>query len=106
MWFGCDADDTLIQSERDTIVQLAADHLPAHRAAECGGRGGVAWVVLEPLAEREGGPRFTICRIAPSLVVMIEDGGNRQFVTAGTIEAAMDAICAAADGTRGQTLLN
>ena len=62
---------------------------------------------LEPLriewARRWGAPpklrspellRFTICRIAPAVVVMIEDeAARRQFRGLATVDAAVDFVC-------------
>lgn len=92
MCMGESADDTLQQSEQEAIALAAGDDLPGHRVAIRGNDDGMAWVVLEPLADDHQTFRFTICRIAPCLVVMVEGREGRRFLSAGTIAEAMDAV--------------
>ena len=87
-------DDTLGASEQDLIASRCHHALPAHALALHSNDEGVTWAVLTPPAITPELLRFTICRLSPSVMVMIEDAAaRRQFRGLATVEAAVDFIC-------------
>ena len=58
----------------------AHDAFPAHRFGVHANENGISWVVLEPSLIRADQLRFTICRIAPCLVVLVEDASGRRQI--------------------------
>ena len=87
-------DDTLGAAEQDLIASRCHHALPAHALALHSNDEGVTWVVLTPPTITPELLRFTICRIAPSVMVMIEDAAaRRQFRGLATVEAAIDYVC-------------
>ena len=94
MAYGEDLGDTLGAAEQDLIAHRCQDALPSHACALHSNDSGVTWVVLTPPAITPELLRFTICRIAPAVVVMIEDeAARRQFRGLATVDAAVDFVC-------------
>ena len=93
----CDG-DTLARGDCALLRAAAAEALPAHRFDQCANADGLVWVVLEPPAARPDLLRFTICRIAPCVIVLVEDAcGRRQIVSTTHIHDAVAAARNAAD---------
>ena len=90
--------DTIGLRERESLREAAGDAFPSHRFGVHSNEDGISWVVLEPSAVRAHLLRFTICRIAPSLMVMVEDAaGRRQIRSTGSVGDAMAFAREAAD---------
>lgn len=89
--------DTLGAREQDFILRRAEHDLPAHDLALYSNDDGVTWAVLTPPAIKPELLRFTICRIEPCVVVMVEDEEDRRrFLGLGSIEEALDFVLATA----------
>ena len=101
---GC---DTIDYAEREHLRIAAEDAFPAHDFEVQANNEGMIWVVLEPAVLGADLLRFTICRIAPCLLVLAEDQfGRRQICsTQGVADAiafarsATDQAVVAAAGT-------
>ena len=102
MAFGEGLDDTLGAAEQDLIAHRCQDALPSHVFALHSNDSGITWAVLTPPAITPELLRFTICRIAPTVMVMIEDAtARRQFRGLATVDAAVDFVCeVVAEATR------
>jgi hypothetical protein len=82
--------DTIEASERESLRAAAGDAFPSHRFGVHANADGISWIVLEPSATRADLLRFTICRIAPCLMVMAEDAsGRRQICSTDGVGNAM-----------------
>lgn len=82
--------DTIGAIERERLREAAGDAFPAHRFGVHANTDGISWVVLEPSTIRADLLRFTICRIAPCLMVMVEDAvGRRQICSTDGVGEAM-----------------
>ena len=82
--------DTIELGERESLRAAAGDAFPSHRFGVHANAEGISWIVLEPSAIRADLLRFTICRIAPCLMVMVEDSaGRRQICSADGVGDAM-----------------
>ena len=86
-----DSNDTLLGSDRATIADVASRDFPAHDVAfECNADG-MTWAVFSPRARQAALPRVTICRIAPCVMVLIEDAqARRQIRGLANVEDALD----------------
>ena len=94
MAFGEGTDDTLAAAEQTLITHRCRDALPSHALALHSNDDGVTWAVLTPPAITPELLRFTICRVAPSVMVMIEDPtARRQFRGLATVDDAVDFVC-------------
>ncbi len=90
--------DTLAGSDCAVLREAAVESLPAHRFDQCANADGLVWVVLEPPAARPELLRFTICRIAPCVMVLVEDAcGRRQIVSTSDVHDALAVARHAAD---------
>ena len=82
--------DTIGAGERESLRRAAGDAFPAHRFGVHANSEGISWIVLEPSESRADLLRFTICRIAPCLIVMVEDAsGRRQICSTDGVGNAM-----------------
>lgn len=72
--------DTIGASERESLRAAAGDAFPSHRFGVHANEDGISWIVLEPSAMRADQLRFTICRIAPCLMVLVEDAAGRRQI--------------------------
>ena len=72
--------DTIGLGERESLRVAANEAFPAHRFGVHANADGISWIVLEPSAIRPDQLRFTICRIAPCLMVMVEDASGRRQI--------------------------
>ena len=82
--------DTIGAQERESLRAAAGHQFPAHRFGVHANDEGMSWIVLEPSAKRVDLLRFTICRIAPCLMVMVEDtAGRRQICSTDGVGHAM-----------------
>ena len=89
--------DTLRVEDQDVIARRCHRELPAHALSLHRNDDGVTWAVLAPPPITPELLRFTICRVAPSVMVMIEDEeARRQFRGLASIEEAVDFVCVAA----------
>lgn len=94
--------DTIDFAERERLRVAAEDAFPAHGFEVQANDEGMIWVVLEPLTRGADLLRFTICRIAPCLLVLAEDHlGRRQICSA---QGVADAIAFARNATDQATL--
>ena len=97
MCFG-DGLDTMVRHECTSLRAWAAQEFSSHDFVVRANAEGLTWVVLEPPAPRTDLLRFTICRIAPCVMVMVENGDEAaQFCSTGDVEAAMAFVRNAAD---------
>jgi hypothetical protein len=81
--------DTLERHEQVYIGTIAARDFPAHDFDLRRNADGITWAVLNPRGSAPTLLRFTICRIDPVIMVMIEDAhARRQFRSVATIEDA------------------
>ena len=97
MSLDADPGDTLVRAEQDLIAGRLSKDLPTHALALHRNEEGMTWAVLTPPAITPELLRFTICRIAPSVMVMIEDeAARRQFRGLASVEEAIDFVCLAA----------
>lgn len=86
------AGDTLREDETALIADIAGRACPAHDFALRSTDDGIAWAVLAPRDPDQ--LRFTICRIDPCLIVLIEDAYERRQVRAlGTMEDVVEFVC-------------
>ncbi len=82
--------DTIGARERESLRMAAGDAFPSHRFGVYANADGISWIVLEPSTVRADLLRFTICRIAPCLMVMVEDAtGRRQICSTDGVGNAM-----------------
>ncbi len=94
MGFGELLGDTLQVEDQDVIASRCQHDLPAHALALHRNDDGITWAVLTPPAITPELLRFTICRVAPSIMVMIEDeAARRQFRGLASVEEAIDFVC-------------
>ena len=93
--------DTLDRSEQLLIASVAECDLPDHQCAVQSNEEGMAWAVLKPKSPF-GGLCFTICRISPCIVVLIEDDhARRQIRSLASLEEALAfvrSVCQEAEG--------
>ena len=76
--------DTMAKRECAALGEWAAEEFACHSFEVRTNTDGVAWVVLEPPSTRIELLRFTICRIVPCILVMVEDAdARRQFCSSG-----------------------
>ena len=98
MCMGESAADTLRGDEQAFLADAVAELFPTHSFAIRKTDDGMVWAVLEPMESDPFGMRFTICRIDPSLLVMVEDRhAHRHFQTTSNVEDAMDFVRYAID---------
>ncbi len=82
--------DTIGAEEREGLRAAAGVAFPAHRFGVHANADGICWIVLEPSTIRDDLLRFTICRIAPCLMVLVEDtSGRRQICSTDGVDNAM-----------------
>ena len=96
----CFADDldSIGAPDCSALQAFACETLPSHSFAVRKNAEGIAWVVLEPPVLGPEHRRFTICRISPCVMVMVEDAaGRRQICSATDVEGAIEFVRAAAD---------
>ena len=87
MCFG-DLSDTLHRFELDDLREAGRRCLPGY-VFSVHANDAISWVVLSPPDPRRL-PRFTICRIAPCIMVMVEaDGEPRRFASTPDVEGAI-----------------
>ena len=93
MCIGEGSSDTLDAAEQVFIRTLVAKRLPGYGSDVRNNDDSLTWIVLKP-AHMRGLPRFTICRIDPCIMVMVEDGGKqRRFASMANVEEAIDFAC-------------
>ena len=94
MAFGEVLDDTLGLADQDLIAHRCRDALPSHQFALHSNTDGITWAVLTPPTITPELLRFTICRISPAVMVMIEDeAARRQIRGLASVDAAVDFVC-------------
>ena len=82
--------DTLGLREQILLRTAAAEGMPNHSFFICQGEGDLAWAVMAPLSSDDAALRFTICRIDPGVMVLVEDrNARRQFCSVANVEDAM-----------------
>ena len=82
--------DTLRSQEQSFLRSAAAAQFPNHSFSIRHGEDGLAWAVIAPRLSQRCAICFTICRIDPCLMVMVEDReARRQFRSAANVEDAM-----------------
>ncbi len=82
--------DTMAKQECAALREWAADEFATHDFEVRANAEGISWVVLKPPLARTDLLRFTICRIAPCIMVMVEDAdARRQFCSSEDVEGAM-----------------
>ena len=92
--------DTMMTRECASLREWAAEEFATHGFEVRANADGVFWVVLEPPVTRTDLLRFTICRITPCIVVMVEDAkARRQFCSTGNVAKAMAFVRDVADKT-------
>ena len=90
--------DTIRPGEREHLRMAASEHFPTHSFDVHDNGEGLIWIVLDPPLRRADLLRFTICRISPCVMVMVEDGeARRQFCSANDAIDAMAVARRAAD---------
>ena len=88
MCVGESAADTLDGTEQAFLQAATLRHLPGYGAQAHVNEDFIAWTVLAPDVPTM--PRFTICRIDPSLIVMVEDATSwRRFSSAASLDDAV-----------------
>lgn len=93
MCIGESSRDTLHPSEQLFFTEAATRDLPTYEAS-IHRNDEIAWVVIEPRRAYGDMPRFTICRIAPCIMVMVEDRqAQRRFSSMPSVEEAMAFAC-------------
>src|SRR3978361_1792081 len=97
MDIGESTNDTLDAGERAYLRDIAATTFPAHDFSVCANRDGINWVVLEPREVRADLMRVTICRIDPSVIVMLEDQDSRRQIC--STASVADAVAFVRDAT-------
>ena len=99
MCFG-DELNTMATHECAALKVWAEEDFASHDFEVRTNADGVTWVVLEPPLARNDLLRFTICRITPCIMVMVEDAdARRQFCSSGDVEGAMAFVRNMADRT-------
>lgn len=90
--------DTMVRHECTSLRAWAAEEFSSHDFLVRANAEGLTWVVLEPPTPRADLLRFTICRVAPCIMVMVENGADeRQFCSANDVAGAMAFVRNAAD---------
>lgn len=90
MCFGESCSDTLHNEEQTALKAAAAKCLPAYACSFHSNADPITWAVLEPPTTPMHMPKFTICRIDPCIMVMVEDHAHRRrFSSASTVEDAL-----------------
>jgi hypothetical protein len=98
MCMGEPAAGMLRGDEQAFLIDAVAERFPMHDFAIRETDDGMVWAVLEPMESDPFGMRFTICRIDPSVIVMIEDRhANRHFCATSNVKDAMDFVRHAID---------
>lgn len=93
-----DAHDTLDTAEQAFLTRIAGAEFPAHRFALHSNDDGITWALLTPEGVTETLPKVTICRVAPCIMVMLEDQhARRQFRALANVEEAVHFVHAMAD---------
>ena len=93
MCFGESMGDTLGMSELALIRDVAASEFGAHEVSLHRNEDGVAWMVLNPRARTDALLRFTICRIDPAVMVLVEDCDKRRRIcSVPDVAAALDLV--------------
>ena len=95
-------EDTLATAEQDLIAHRCQHALPSHDFALHSNGHGITWAVLTPPAITPEYLRFTICRVSPAVMVMIEDEASRRQIRGlESVEAAIDFVCEVAAEAMG-----
>jgi hypothetical protein len=90
MCIGEGAGDTLHASEASFLQHAAASEFPAYACAVHSNGSGMSWVVLDPSFASPALLKFTICRIDPCVMVMVEDrDARREFCSTSSVEDAV-----------------
>ena len=97
MGLGDGLGDTLGPADQDLLASRCQKDLPTHALRLHRNDEGVIWAVLTPPAITPELLRFTICRISPSVMVMIEDEAARRRIRGlASMQEAVDFVCLAA----------
>jgi hypothetical protein len=89
MCFGENGSDTLRDGEQVLLRTATSQRLPRYDCTLRTNDDAITWAVLSPAAG-DALPRFTICRIAPAIMVLVEgEGQARRFASAPTVEDAL-----------------
>lgn len=90
--------DTLDANEQAFLTRIAKAQFPRHRLALRRGDDDITWALLTPWGVDTSLPKVTICRIAPCIMVMLEDRyARRQFRSVATVEEAVEFVLAISD---------
>lgn len=98
MCIGEDKSDTLQGSDQSFLRDASASRLPAYDFSLHSNTDDITWAVLEPQKQGIEMPRFTICRIDPCVMVMVENQTDqRRFCSTLSVEEAMAFACHTAE---------
>lgn len=90
MCFGENGSDTLQDEEQAKLRQAAQSHLPTYEFTLHSNDDAITWAVLEPPPSGLRMPKFTVCRIDPCIMVMVEGHGiDRRFSSMANVEDAI-----------------
>ena len=99
MCFGEGQSDSFRAAEVPLLSKAASTKLPDYDLRWHRNEDAMTWAVLTPPSSSL--PRFTICRIDPCIVVMVEDATDRRrFSSASDIEGAVAFIRQTAEQAR------
>ena len=93
MCIGESGSDTLQAAEVNMLKEAAGRSLPSYDCSLHSNDDAITWAVLSSKRVGPQMPRFTICRIDPCIMVMVEDRAERRFSSAPCIEAAIEFAC-------------
>lgn len=92
--------DTIGPREQEQLRMAATAGLPTHRFDVRANAEGTSWIVLEPPTARDHALRFTICRITPCVILMVEAAsGRRHFQSFADIDGVVAFARSATDMT-------
>jgi hypothetical protein len=104
MCIGESTGDTLGTAELAMIRDVAAIEFGAHDVALHRNDDGIEWMVLSPRGHTDALLRFTICRIDPAVMVLVEDcEKRRQIRSVPDVAAALDVVRCASNQALGAT---
>ncbi len=90
MCFGENGSDTLHDHEQAMLREVAAQQLPFYQCTLHSNDDAMTWAVLDPPRSGLRMPKFTVCRIDPCIMVMVEGHGiKRHFSSMANV---VDAI--------------
>lgn len=95
MCWGEGGSDTLDVKDQIALKEAVSRHLPSYACDLLSNDDAMTWAVLRSTGSGPTMPRFTICRIDPCFMVMVEDQAERRFSSVATIEDAIAFTCQA-----------